>query len=178
MTELKLSPGSVRALPSRRGRPAPKAPPAVANASFAAPAETRPLAQLRGYAREDLLAIAEIGYEYLFNGGPRLAIALFDGLTAIAPDEPYFCLALGLAHDHHGDRSEAERWYARAADLDPGDARADVNRAELRLAAGDITAALRLLKGARAKASDRGDRALERKARALVAHLERTSTRG
>lgn len=134
------------------------------------------LAEQRGYNRDDLFAIAEIGYNYLFNGGLDLALSLFEGLAAISPDEAYFALALGLTHDRLGVPSEAYRWYQRASKLDPSDGRPDVNCAELEIEAGRIDRAQKLLLRGVAKARASGDEALERKAKAIHRHLERKSS--
>jgi predicted Zn-dependent protease len=136
--------------------------------------DQRSLQQIRGYSRQDLYAIAEVGYHYLFSGGVDVARALFDGLVAIAPEEAYFALALGLTADHQGSPEEAERWYARASQLDPHDGRADVNRAELYLERGDFPNARTLLARGAKKARIRQDVALERKATALIAHIDRS----
>src|SRR5688572_22039505 len=96
------------------------------------------LAEVRGYDRDDLFVIAEVAYHYLFNGGTRLALVLYEGLAAVSPKEPYFALALGLTHDHLGEVAMAHKWYAKAAELDPNDGRPDVNRAELYIEARDL----------------------------------------
>lgn len=139
--------------------------------------EDRPLGVARGYQRQDLYAVAEIGYHYLFSGGLEIARALFEGLVAVAPDEAYFALALGLTHDHLQEQETADRWYAKAAQLDPHDPRADVNRAELRIERKDFQAARTLLMRGVKKARIRQEWALERKATALLGHLERASNR-
>ncbi|MBI2377843.1 MAG: hypothetical protein HYV07_27825 [Deltaproteobacteria bacterium] len=129
------------------------------------------LATVRGYAHEDLMAVAEVGYHYLMSGGLRLALILFEGLEAVSPDEPYFVLALGLTHDRLEDPIGAERWYRRAAELDPSDPRPDVNLAELLLERGERSAARERLGAALEKARARGEVELERKSRALLDHM-------
>src|SRR5262245_15161443 len=84
--------------------------------------EAAPVA--KPYAKNDLFAIAEIAYHYLFAGAPHLAYLLYDGVSALAPDEPSFALGLGLAADRMGDKQKARASYARAAALDAGDPRA------------------------------------------------------
>lgn len=130
----------------------------------------------RGYAKDDLFAIAEIGYHYLNNGGGRFARMIFEGLCAVAPDEVYFALALGLAADHTGDLAAARHAYARAGKLDPTDGRPDVNIAELCIQTGDHRRAKAYLKRALDKLRQRPDAALERKARALFVHLQQEGT--
>lgn len=131
----------------------------------------RSLAEMRGYAREDLLAIAEVGYLYLRSGGVRLAQVIFEGLTAVRPDEAYFWLALGLVHDRRNDPDEARVAYERAIELDPRDATAELNIAELDLEAGDKVAARRRLAVAQRKAARAGQAPLERKAAAISAMI-------
>lgn len=129
------------------------------------------LARARGYEPEDLMAIAEIAWHYLMSGGLRLALTLYEGLTAVAPDEPYFALALGLTFDRMNDPRQADAWYRKASQLDPKDGRPDINRAELCLEAGDKAKATKLLARGSAKAAAAGDLALARKADALLDHL-------
>jgi Flp pilus assembly protein TadD len=133
----------------------------------------RNIAQQRGYQRQDLYAIAEIAHHYLFSGGTEVARALFEGLVAVAPEESYFALGLGLTHDHLGEIEQAARWYKLAGDLDPKDGRPDINRAELYLERRDYEKARQLLVRGAEKARRRRDVPLERKAMALIAHLAR-----
>jgi Flp pilus assembly protein TadD len=153
-----------------RRRPSPAAAPAR---MAAVPVRQigKSLAQRRGYQRQDLYAVAEIAHHYLFSGGTEIALAILEGLTAVAPEEAYFALARGLTHDHMGDTTEAERWYAKAGELDPSDAHSDINRAELRLEKKDFARARALLKSGANKARARRDSALERKALALLEHI-------
>ncbi len=144
---------------------------AVAAPGVALVAAHRTLAEARGYSPEDLEAVAEIGYHYLMSGGLRLALVLFEGLQAVSPGEPYFAMALGLTHDKLGNVVEARRWYERASELDPGDPRPDINRAEFLLEAGDLREAAELLGTAREKAMAHGDSELARKSGALLAHI-------
>lgn len=133
----------------------------------------RALRSVRGYVRADLMAVAEIGYHYLFGGAPQIAHVVFDGLVAIDPDEAYFTLALGLTLDHLGDVRAAERCYTRAAKLDPSDGRPDVNRAELRIEQRDFEGATRLLRSGLRKAVAAHDERLAAKARAVIEHVGR-----
>ncbi len=131
------------------------------------------LAAARGYCPEDLMAVAEIAWHYLMSGGHKLARTLYEGLTAVAPEEPYFALALGLTFDRLDDPKQADAWYRRASKLDPKDGRPDINRAELCLEAGDRAQAIKLLKRGATKAARAGDNVLAIKADALVEHLSR-----
>ena len=116
--------------------------------------QERPLVLVRGYDREDLFAVAEVAYVYLFGGHEQLARVLFEGLAAVAPHEPYFALALGLTYDLCQDLPKAEASYARAAQLDPKDPRPDVNRAELRIERRQYQQAHQLLVRAQNKSAD------------------------
>jgi predicted Zn-dependent protease len=136
----------------------------------------RTLAELRGYDRDDLFVIAEVAYHYLFNGGTRLALVLFEGLAAVAPKEAYFALALGLTHDHLGEVPMAHKWYAKAVELDPTDGRPDVNRAELYIEAKDLAKARQYLARGATKARKRGDERLAKKAVAILTHLDRRAS--
>ena len=133
----------------------------------------RALSAVRGYARADLIAMAEIGYHYLMSGAPEFAHVIFDGLVAIAPQEPYFALSLGLTHDHLGELKAAARCYARASKLDPTDGRPDVNRAELHIEVRDFDRAKKLLRSGLRKAVAAEDDRLAIKAKALLDHVSR-----
>lgn len=154
--------GGIRALPSHE-----------ASAALA----RRTLAELRGYEAADLMAIAEIGYHYLRSGGAKLAKVIFEGLTAIQPEEGYFWLALGLAHDHLDDLVAARAAYQKAGEVDPRDPVADLNLAELELAAGRRPAARRLVERGRQKAARTGQEALCRKADAMLTLMARGDRR-
>jgi tetratricopeptide (TPR) repeat protein len=131
----------------------------------------RGLVELRGYQRSELFALAEIGYHYLLSGGVRIAQAIFEGLCAIDPTEPYFALALGLAYDHLERLDDAAGCYRRAAELDPSDGRAEINLAELELVRGNRQGARSHLMRARVKCSAKGAEALLHKAEAMLHHL-------
>jgi tetratricopeptide (TPR) repeat protein len=128
----------------------------------------RSIREAYGYARADLFAIAEIGRHYLECGGYRVAAVIFEGLEAIDPDEHYFAIALGLAKDHLGEKQAAMRCYQRAQKLDPKDARADLNLAELLIEAGRKKDAVRMIEGAERKAIAAQADALAQKANALL----------
>jgi len=121
--------------------------------------------------------VAEVAYNYLFSGAAGLALTLFEGLVAVAPNEAYFALAVGLAHDRTGSRDAAAHWYGRAAELDPRDPTPDLNRAELALADRDYAGARPLLARARKKACVAAQPDLRAKSDALIAHTETTVDR-
>lgn len=165
-----------RPSPASADNPAPIVQDLVPPAPSAVVPRSR-LSKSNSYRIDDLRAVAEIAHHYLFSGGTRLALTLFEGLQSAAPHEPYFALGLGLSLDHLGDPAQAERWYAKAAELDPGDPRADINRAELRIEARDFPRARELLIRGANKARARADLALENKSRALLKHLDRVLSR-
>lgn len=127
----------------------------------------RSIADARGYSKDELFALAEVGYHYFRSGGLRLALVVFEGLTAIEPDEPYFWLALGLVTDYLDDKERARSCYQTAARLDPDDARPEINLAELFLERGERVGAARHLQRGLRKAVRAEDDALEQKAYAL-----------
>ncbi len=128
----------------------------------------RSIAEARGYDPDELYGLAEVGYHYFRSGGLRLAEVIFEGLTAIAPDEAYFWLALGLVEDYLDDKTEARRCYETAARLDPDDPRPEINLAELDLERRDRRSAQSRLRRGLVKAVRARDDALERKAQALM----------
>jgi predicted Zn-dependent protease len=131
----------------------------------------RTLKDARGYSSRDLHALAEVAYHYLFSGGERIAEVFFEGLSAIAPDEAYFALALGLTYDRLGKTEAAWASYRRAAALDPEDPRAELNLAELALERGDNREARTRLLAALGKAKRRRELELVRKAEALLSRV-------
>lgn len=129
------------------------------------------LAEARGYTRDELLALAEVGYHYLFSGGHRIALTIFEGLSVIAPTEAYFVLALGLCYDRLDRLLDARRAYARACELDPRDPRPEINLAELEIEQNELPAAARRLSRAVLLAKQSGETALAAKAATLLARV-------
>lgn len=123
--------------------------------------------------RTDLLAIAQLGEHHLLHGALEQARIIWEALCQLAPNEPAFHLALGVVRDREDKKAEADALYARTAALDPGEPRADLNRAELALVRGDPRAAEVLLRTAMKKAEARGEAELLSKSRAL--HLRARS---
>lgn len=145
--------------------------------SSRAPA-VRTLAQARGYRKDDLHVIADMATNYLFNGGLRLAVTLFEGLVAVAPDEPYYAMGLGLTYDRMGNAHRAAACYRAAARLDPSDGRPDVNLAELELRARRPRQAVFLLRSGLKKALARDDSELGNKAAAILRRITNASSQG
>lgn len=134
-------------------------------------APSRSVAERRGYSPESLRVVAGMATHYLYSGGYRLAEVLFEGLTSVAPDEPYHWLALGLTYDRQNRLADAERAYETAAKKAPQDARALVNLAELRAEAGDLPAARSLLAKAVKLSAHSEDGALRRKAETMASRF-------
>lgn len=128
-------------------------------------------AALRGYPEDALRVVASIATHYLYSGGYRLAEVLFEGLCAVAPDEPYHWLGLGLTHDRLNRVESAARAYQVAAERAPSDARPLVNLAELEVEAGRPAEAARLLTRAVTLAERAQDGALLGKARMMLTRL-------
>jgi tetratricopeptide (TPR) repeat protein len=142
------------------GRSVAKSAPALPDSGSAARAQ--------GYSKAELFAVAEIGRSYLESGGYGLACVIFEGLEAIDPDEHYFVMALGLTKDRLGEKAEAMRCFRRARQIDPSDARAELNLAELMVEDGKKQDGLRLVRSALQKANARCEQALADKAAALL----------
>lgn len=126
---------------------------------------------------EELTALAQLARQYLDSGASALALLIFRGLVAHAPQVASLQLGLGLAADHRGDRELAEQAYTRARALDPGCPRAELNLAELRLEAGDHRGAAPLLQAALKKAELRRDLDVAAKAQALWSLTAQRSAR-
>jgi Flp pilus assembly protein TadD len=120
------------------------------------------------YSEAELMALAELGYHYLRSGGLAIARVLFEGLCSADPKEAYFRLALGLSCDYAGDKEGARCSYREAAQLDHAEPRAELNLAELALESGDLRNARLHLLAARRRAEKSPDRALLRKANAML----------
>lgn len=152
-------PGPTR--PSPMAKPRAHAPLAVISLPAAVPAP-------RDYRREDLRRIAEIGFHYTLSGGLELGAALFEGLVAIAPDEPLFCIGLGLTYWKQGELERAQAAYARAASLDPAAPLPELSLAELSLERGRRAEARAHLASAVQKANRAKEAALLAKAKAML----------
>lgn len=171
----KMAPAPLARVPIRSPRATPRAPSAARRREVAprsVPVVNLPPA-LPALDHADLLVIAELGYHYLMSGGLDLAHEIFSSLEILAPQEPYFPLALALVADRMGDKSRAHRAYERAARLAPSDPRPDLNRAELFIEAGDRESARALLTRALEKARRARSAALAAKAEGLLRHLGR-----
>lgn len=150
---------------------------AAANALVAnTAAANATVAKTARYEPRDLDAVAELARHYLFHGDAEVARVLLEGLTAIAPADARFALALAVTYDRLNLKAGAELEYRRAGELDPAEPRPDIHRAELLLERGDRRdrdeARTLLARGAR-KAQRKEEREVESKALALLERLDR-----
>ncbi|MEQ9497181.1 MAG: hypothetical protein RIT81_09990 [Deltaproteobacteria bacterium] len=150
---------------------APKAKPAPAKLRAVSRQPSTSIARAVGASRAQLVATATIARRTLLAGGLEPARRLFAGLVVLDPTDAHFALGLALANDRLGRHADAHRWYHRAAQLDPTDGHADVDRAELCLANDDVATAKKLLARGFDRARRRGDEALAKKARAMLTAL-------
>lgn len=94
------------------------------------------LKEVRGYSDEELYAAARAGHVFFNQGLIAEARAIFQGLFAVAPRDPYFARALGVVEWAAGNPDGALGAFDIAVKLDPDDPAGYVGRAEVRIAAG------------------------------------------
>jgi tetratricopeptide (TPR) repeat protein len=125
------------------------------------------LKEIKGYTDDELYAIAHTGYFFLMQGKNEEARTLFEGLVAIDPRNDYYYRALGVNFHKLDDPDRALKQFGYAIRVNPRQAAAYVNRAEVHIAQkryGEATQDLqRALQLVTAK-----DVQLARKARALL----------
>ncbi|HWS55292.1 MAG TPA: tetratricopeptide repeat protein, partial [Pyrinomonadaceae bacterium] len=85
--------------------------------------------------------VADVGYALAEQGREREAIAVFEGLAALAPATAYFRSALGALWLRVGEPALAVEHLDAALAADPQDLTALVNRGEARLRLGEFDAA-------------------------------------
>jgi tetratricopeptide (TPR) repeat protein len=182
--------------PRASARPAPKAAPIAAKPALSV-AKVEPIASVAPIAKvalvkvpvvddleapapkpaitharkDDLQAIAQLGRDYLESGSAQLAKVIFEGLTALAPEDAYFATLLGLAADRLGDKNGAAAAFQRAIVADPKCPRVELDLAELYLEADRPDGAKQHLRRALEKARSAKDRPIFDKAEALLALL-------
>jgi type III secretion system low calcium response chaperone LcrH/SycD len=130
------------------------------------------LKEVRGYSDEELYSVAKTAYVFFYQGRLGEARALFQGLYAVNPLDPYFAKALGVVELAAGNVSGALAAYDVAVKLAPEDAGALVGRAEVRILQKQMVAALDDLRKA-AEIADEDD-PLRQKAIALSRSLSRS----
>jgi tetratricopeptide (TPR) repeat protein len=93
------------------------------------------------WTAEELRLVADVGYALAEQGREREAIAVFEGLAALAPATAYFRSALGALWLRVGEPALAVEHLDAALEADPEDVTAALNRGEARLRLGDFDAA-------------------------------------
>jgi Flp pilus assembly protein TadD len=130
------------------------------------------LAELEGIDGESQQKVAQLGYRLLTAGRLADARALFEGLVALNPKEPYFLLAAGAVAQKEERWDDAERWYSLALDRAPEGAVALANRGEVRVMKGDIDGAAPDLMAA-VKQDPQGKEPTTQRARGLLLEIKR-----
>lgn len=100
------------------------------------------LAELQGVDAGSQEKVAQLGYRLLGAGKLEDARLLFEGLVALNGKEPYFLLAAGAVAQRQERYEDAEHWYSRVLERDPGSAVAFANRGEVRIMRGDLEGAV------------------------------------
>lgn len=90
------------------------------------------------WTAEELRLVADVGYALAEQGREREAIAVFEGLAALAPATAYFRSALGALWLRVGEPALAVEHLDAALAADPGDVTALANRGEARLRLGEF----------------------------------------
>ncbi|HWS52566.1 MAG TPA: tetratricopeptide repeat protein [Pyrinomonadaceae bacterium] len=109
------------------------------------------LAEFAGLGREELYAIARVGYQLLNGGRLEDARAVYRGLAAADPFDSVFRCHLAAAHLRLGEAEEAVKEFTAALRLNVANVDALSGRGEAHLTRGrvaeavtDLTQALRL----------------------------------
>jgi tetratricopeptide (TPR) repeat protein len=128
------------------------------------------LKEVRGYTDEELYAVARTGHAFFNQGLITQARAIFQGLFAISPRDPYLARALGVVEYAAGNTEGALGAFDVAVKLDPASAAGYLGRAEVRLASGQRREAQADL--ARAVELSGPSEPLRERARALLTALQ------
>ena len=94
-----------------------------------------------GWTPEEIRLVADLGYGLAEQGRSHEALAVFEGLAALAPSTGYFQSALGALRLRLGDLDAALGHLNSALEADPNDVSALVNRGEALMKLGKIRAA-------------------------------------
>lgn len=137
------------------------------------------LAAASGWTAEEMRLITDLGYALAEQGHTAEALAIFEGLAALAPATGYFQAALGALRLRAGEPQLALAHLNRAIAADPHDINALINRGEAHLHLGDARAAyadlVQALKLTTASASGDNFAAATARARALIYRLRQMS---
>ena len=121
---------------------------------------------------EEIRLVAELGYGLAEQGRCQEAIAIFEGLAAVAPAAAYFQSALGALRLRIGELDAALAHLNAALEADPNEISALTNRGEALLRMGqEREAAIDLQKVLRLSDDSTSDSFLIR-ARALLTQIE------
>lgn len=129
------------------------------------------LKDIKGYTDDELYAIAHQGYFFLMQGKNKAARTIFEGLVAIDPRNDYYYRALGVIYHKLGDPERAIRQFSYATRVAPTSIAAYVNRAEVYVATGRTSEAVRDLGYAVSMMQPGSQSPLVRKASALLDSL-------
>lgn len=94
------------------------------------------------WSADEIRLVTELGYALAQQGRNSEAIAVFEGLSALAPATHYFDSALGALWLREEDYDKALGHLNTALDSDPQDIPNRVNRAEVLINLGDTEAAI------------------------------------
>jgi tetratricopeptide (TPR) repeat protein len=100
------------------------------------------LADLFELSHEELYELAGQGHTLYYAGQLDSARKIFEGLTALDPNDSFFHCGLGAIYQHQGALEQAVIEYDRALALNEQDIPARCNRAEVLLQQGQTEAAL------------------------------------
>ena len=91
------------------------------------------LGELEGIKKSETMELVQLGYSYLDQGRLDDAQAIFEGLVALDPNEPYFLMASGSVAQRQIRYEEAEQWFTACLQIDSRNLVARTNRGEVRL---------------------------------------------
>lgn len=134
------------------------------------------LAEFAGLRREELYAIARVGYQLLNGGRLEDARAVYRGLAAADPFDSVFRCHLGAVELRRGRAAEAEAEFDAAVRLNRANADALAGRGEARLRLGRCAEAVEDLRAAVAL-DPPARRPSALRARALLVSLRQTALR-
>jgi tetratricopeptide (TPR) repeat protein len=100
------------------------------------------------WTAEEIRLVSELGYSLAEQGRVEEAIALFEGLSALAPATAYFQAALGSLYLRDNQPEKAFKHLNSALQFDSKDLFSLVNRGEAQLRLGKTEPALRDLRQA------------------------------
>lgn len=134
-----------------------------------------------GWTADEIRLVSELGYALAEQGRHREAIAIFEGLVALAPATVYFETALGALWLRENEPARALPHLNAALASDPKDIPARVNRGEVFLLLQNFEGAREDLVFVLRQKASIDKKALfqqcQTRARALLMTVERLSTR-